>query len=847
MSMASRASAAYHAELQRMLVERHTSEDALNKTVSVEGAYRILQKSHSRNAAALSLIEESLHTAGGLKSTRLRSHPAKSLAVVERQARNGSMGMANQMLGKMITEASMEYDQLHLECSQFFTKQCSLMETTREDISSCNSLAAEWRSKVLSAQTEINVCEVRLPRLQEDLDTTIKECNLRLGYLRRDLKVVLNDIQVLTDVLQMTQCKTFLMQVEKPKLCLCKHPRDKSRVSFAIGHANLHKKLSALQSAHAQKLVQESLEELSEQEHEEAGELEQGERAHNNSVIMPGVTAWKNAPLPQEPLPEDPCQDIDYDAGGEPTGCVLRKTPQCFNLQNKFLTVQGETIDKRDDLLDEIANLEAACKESKETLEAQIEMFTTKMADEHTKLATGTAGENSASEECQMKSREHGELKSSMFQMRTSCSTKFRNLEGELCALKKIRGELSKRYQSSNHAFFQDCEVADKWEERECSATCGGGVQTLERAVITPQSGEGAACPPLKQVQPCNDQPCPIDCVMSQWSGYSACSADCGGGVKQRVRAVRVRGKYGGHPCGDVEETVSCNMDACDSDCELAPWTAWSNCSKACDTGSRTRTRAVSVAAVGRGECPDHESPRRFESKECNTQACIRDKSMPLECASKVDLVLLLDGSGSIGDAGWNSTKNFAKLLVKAFSGPRSDAQISVILYSGPYSYSKMRECTGAASGLDMEADCKVKMVQHFSSDMATTQTNIDALQWPKGTTLTSVALSMAHAELVLGRENAQRVVLTITDGIPLSSRRAGFAAANVKKNARLMFGAVRLSERGLQYMMDWGSKPSIENVLKINSFRDLEDLNTVDTLIGDMCREVAAPVASTR
>merc|ERR1719343_305245 len=125
-------------------------------------------------------------------------------------------------------------------------------------------------------------------------------------------------------------------------------------------------------------------------------------------------------------------------------------------------------------------------------------------------------------------------------------------------------------------------------------------------------------------------------------------------------------------------------------------------------------------------------------------------------------------------------------------------------------------------------------MVQHLDSDVAQAEKNIDALSWPRGTTLTSQALELANSELTLGRADAQKVVLTITDGIPMSARSTFMSAHRLKKSARVMFGAVRLSTRGLRYMTHWGSKPSRENVLKIKSFKDLESLDTIDTLITD-------------
>merc|ERR1719313_1345722 len=97
--------------------------------------------------------------------------------------------------------------------------------------------------------------------------------------------------------------------------------------------------------------------------------------------------------------------------------------------------------------------------------------------------------------------------------------------------------------------FIQDCELSD-WTPETCSATCAGGMQKLTRSVITLPVGDGMTCPPLEMERKCNEQPCPIDCKMDSWSGWSSCSTECGGGVMQRARTVLIPAKDGGRACG---------------------------------------------------------------------------------------------------------------------------------------------------------------------------------------------------------------------------------------------------------------------------------------------------------
>merc|ERR1719476_370235 len=101
--------------------------------------------------------------------------------------------------------------------------------------------------------------------------------------------------------------------------------------------------------------------------------------------------------------------------------------------------------------------------------------------------------------------------------------------------------------------FISDCEVSD-WVEGECSKTCGTGKVKSRRKIVTHPQGQGLSCPPLEKEETCNDFPCPIDCEVDDWSEWSECTANCGGGVRERSRGIRVEPKHGGKPCEETEE-----------------------------------------------------------------------------------------------------------------------------------------------------------------------------------------------------------------------------------------------------------------------------------------------------
>lgn len=62
--------------------------------------------------------------------------------------------------------------------------------------------------------------------------------------------------------------------------------------------------------------------------------------------------------------------------------------------------------------------------------------------------------------------------------------------------------------------------------------------------------------------------PTPVDCVVSDWSAWSACTASCDGGVQTRTRTILVPAAFGGQPCPVLEETRVCNVQPCITDAD---------------------------------------------------------------------------------------------------------------------------------------------------------------------------------------------------------------------------------------------------------------------------------------
>jgi len=235
--------------------------------------------------------------------------------------------------------------------------------------------------------------------------------------------------------------------------------------------------------------------------------------------------------------------------------------------------------------------------------------------------------------------------------------------------------------------------------------------------------------------------------------------------------------------------------------------------------------------------------PERYEKEECNTDACLKPSmEEPLQCVGAVDVILLLDGSTSIGAAGWEKTKEFANTLASSFESSGGNSRMSIILFSGPKYWSELTTCLLPDVDKDtMETVCRIRKVQDFSSDMAETKSNIAAMEWPDGSTLTSFAFLMAAAELTLSRqsEGVPAVIVTVTDGAPLYRKKTKKAAELLRsKSARMLVVPLspEVGERGKEFLIeDVASEPKEDNVVDID-MAALGDLSTIDNVVKDLC-----------
>ncbi|CAD7922583.1 unnamed protein product [Amoebophrya sp. A120] len=154
----------------------------------------------------------------------------------------------------------------------------------------------------------------------------------------------------------------------------------------------------------------------------------------------------------------------------------------------------------------------------------------------------------------------------------------------------------------------QDCVLSEWSSWSSCSKDCGGGQKNRTRVVVTEAAHLGKPCSgSLVETEACNDAACVAkrDCELSYWSSWGECSKSCGGGQQNRTRTVTATALAGGKPCsGGLVELQACSLPKCetDLDCIWNEWQEWSACSRSCGIGSRARSRMIEQAPRGHGK-----------------------------------------------------------------------------------------------------------------------------------------------------------------------------------------------------------------------------------------------------
>nr|XP_040023734.1 SCO-spondin [Gasterosteus aculeatus aculeatus] len=128
-----------------------------------------------------------------------------------------------------------------------------------------------------------------------------------------------------------------------------------------------------------------------------------------------------------------------------------------------------------------------------------------------------------------------------------------------------------------------------------------------------------------------------VDCIMSPWTAWSACSVSCGLGSLFRQRDI-LREALPGGSCGGAQfDSRACFPRACPVDGHWSQWTEWSLCDTQCGGGVRRRNRTCSAPPPKNGgrDCEG----MTLQSQSCNSKPCTEESETQTGCVNGMVLV----------------------------------------------------------------------------------------------------------------------------------------------------------------------------------------------------------------
>jgi hypothetical protein len=211
-------------------------------------------------------------------------------------------------------------------------------------------------------------------------------------------------------------------------------------------------------------------------------------------------------------------------------------------------------------------------------------------------------------------------------------------------------------------------------------------------------------------------------------------------------------------------------------------------------------------------------------------QSCTGDE----ECNSTLDLVIAIDSSGSITEAGFDILKEFALRLVKRMMFP---VQVGVVLFGN--------------GKLDLEtnivSDAKV-ITDNLEGDMESVAKKVEGMIIHKGFTNMAQGFTKSKDVLTYMRKGAQGTVLMITDGRPSFKFQTGFAVKSLRQSARLMIVQVQANRKQeiAELLKGYASEPWSMNYRHIKGKKTLAKTydSYATSVLADLCPKLVSPTA---
>jgi hypothetical protein len=751
-----------------------------------------------------------------------------------------SMAKARIALNDLVEKAWVELDDKIIECKEYQEMNRATFDQVVTDISRLVEQITDLERVETESLEGIAKTEMQIKDVEAELSKETKIYNFNFAKNSEELTRRQNDLDVFQFILTFTRCSdaTSLVQsnVNETRICAIKGGGH----SMCFRDHSAQVRFNQMMSHSSKQAISEILAEVEGHKLPNFLQLSQEPEGTFTTTENPAIAASISNPAEpvaggDEPLPKGfvpapfCCEAYGVSCGPSGGGIMCSPDPpDCGLLHDKLSLMWGDYKDKVDELTMEMNKNAYLFEELKITLNDQIQLLANSKA--RFAMMLSEARSNLAADREEVKAKEQQKLdvdKAYLAFMKLCCERVKWIMFQDMCALIVVRNAVMESSTTCPGMEIVDCDV-DNWVGKKCTVDCDdscpavpdptevytcGGWQVIDRKIVVDPPDEcGLRCPALSRTKKCNQKKCPVDCVMSEWSGWSKCTADCEGGVRSRTRSLVVKPKNGGIACNTAEETEACNTMSCDRDCRLGPWTPWEPCSVACGTGFQNRFKHVLIPTRGFGKCPKEDGRQRFAQQECNTQPCVGDEL----CIANQDLIIAIDGSGSVREDGFNILKTFALDVLSKYQSEYYGAgamKVGLIEFG---------------NGIIMPDGVTVSPamnVQPLTADLGAVKGAVEGLAQKKG--FTNMAQAFALAETMYtsaGRRGAQSALLVITDGKPSFQFQTNELVEQLDdKGVQRFFVVVSDSEKNVDLMKKWASAPWETNMLHVPGLSPLD------------------------
>jgi uncharacterized protein YegL len=836
---------AHASTLRRAPVQlRHDSEaNEVSFNSSVDLAVDALLDGTAKHQTSLGLLARQGAAALDMQQTiETVAPPSHVMAALQQKAEPSTFDRAITMMNDLILKAHERLDVKVIECREFKLKNRQTMAQIETDLARFGQQIAnsERVASTTLGQIDESVVSTQASKEEQEREKVLYTQQFDLDEAVR--KVRQRDYVTASFILKATKCSAGLVQVDRgatvmttnaveactddatdiPELSFVdpqlKNLTEKlslegrQMLQFALGRASLYSDNLKKGRGISEELddgevdgeeVAEESDDDAEEDEDEDDEDDDDAEDDDTAFLAVGRSITR-----QTPTGLDALMGQKSPAGeNKMAGRCVKHLPDCGILHDTFATIWGEMKDLVDETSTKIRKETREWENLNKGINTQIQSFATQRSELHAALGETTSMQTHFEQVQSDKLHEKRSVDNEYRNGMKRCRAVLRNLFSDMCRKIKVRNEVVVKTAPDEPA-QNDCEV-DDWVPGECSKKCddtlAGGKWTLTRTVIVKKSKYGANCPTLTYSSICNQIKCPIDCVLSSWSGWSSCTAECGGGVQSRVRQQHQKPENAGLACDALQESRPCNKGSCDRDCTLKWWTQPGKCSQSCNRGRSIRTRSVLVKRRANGVCDGMYRNSRYRAVACNTHRCTGDE----ECLSRMNLVIALDGSGSITQAGFEILKNFTLDIIRRL---RRTAYGHDAVHVGVVHFGN-----GVLDDDLVVSDAET--VSEVSDDLKAVQDKVQALTWQKG--FTNMAQAFTKAKLLFSntlRSNAENVVLVITDGQPSFKLQTKFASRDLRKVARVVMAHVAPfpTRDTVKYLRKLVSHPHAPNLVRV-------------------------------